>query len=460
MILHPDWVLKFREKGTEIRVLKGNYYLYKITSKWNPEKKRPQKITERFLGTIKPEGLIPSKTDQLREKHKSVSVKEFGASYFIYNQNLDILQVLQELFPESWKEIFVGAYCKVVHNAPVRSFDFFYQTSFLSEMMPLALVDDINMLKLFENLSLKNKQITDFFTRFSMPDDYVIVDNHILTSEFNPLKQDKKGINYFPVLFFSPEKMMPVAYNLAFRNDEIGSAIGKSIAGNGFQNIILLTKLFDNQLINTLNCNLYYIKRVNASVDNIDYSKFTNTVINDRFVYNNTEIICIGYISDNQQFLLFAEPSVIKELENSDFSKIEYLISNYSIDNQFTIEPLLLTTNLKNISTEKIYTYYLAQYELKGLIQILKESFNADKSFLDDKNKMYGWMLINFVASLLYFRTTSLLRSKDLYNKYSANDILGFLLQIKKLKIDNIWYLSDSHTKYKEIADTLGLTFR
>ncbi|HEY9206201.1 MAG TPA: IS1634 family transposase, partial [Candidatus Methanoperedens sp.] len=47
---HPDWVLKHKTKGTEIRKLGKYYYLYKIRSEYDKEKKRAKKITEKFLG--------------------------------------------------------------------------------------------------------------------------------------------------------------------------------------------------------------------------------------------------------------------------------------------------------------------------------------------------------------------------------------------------------------------------
>ena len=34
--LHPEWALACKRKGTELRLLKGKYYLYEVTSKWNP----------------------------------------------------------------------------------------------------------------------------------------------------------------------------------------------------------------------------------------------------------------------------------------------------------------------------------------------------------------------------------------------------------------------------------------
>jgi hypothetical protein len=57
---HPDWVLKHKQKNTEIRNIKGRYYLYQITSKWDPQKKRTKKVTLGMVGTItEKNGLIP-----------------------------------------------------------------------------------------------------------------------------------------------------------------------------------------------------------------------------------------------------------------------------------------------------------------------------------------------------------------------------------------------------------------
>ena len=49
-----------KTKNTELRLIRGRYYLYNITSKWDPVKKRPKKITLGAVGTITEEhGLIP-----------------------------------------------------------------------------------------------------------------------------------------------------------------------------------------------------------------------------------------------------------------------------------------------------------------------------------------------------------------------------------------------------------------
>ena len=58
---HPEWVQKHKIPNTEIRCIRGKYYLYSHTSVWCPEKKRTKKITLKQIGVITEDyGLIPT----------------------------------------------------------------------------------------------------------------------------------------------------------------------------------------------------------------------------------------------------------------------------------------------------------------------------------------------------------------------------------------------------------------
>jgi hypothetical protein len=71
---HPDWALAHKRKGTELRLISGKYYLYEVTSKWSPEKKRPVKITGKLLGKItEKEGFVESEKARLRKQQREDS---------------------------------------------------------------------------------------------------------------------------------------------------------------------------------------------------------------------------------------------------------------------------------------------------------------------------------------------------------------------------------------------------
>ena len=81
----PDWVAGFdRPKGTEIKRIRGNWYLYERSWRYDPKIKRSRKVSGRCLGKITPDGLVPSVSRAERAgraKAPAVSdVVEVGAS--------------------------------------------------------------------------------------------------------------------------------------------------------------------------------------------------------------------------------------------------------------------------------------------------------------------------------------------------------------------------------------------
>jgi len=70
--VHPDWALKQKRPGTELRYIRGIYYLYGVSSKWNKEKKRAQKVTGKILGRVTENGFIESARRQILDGKSKV----------------------------------------------------------------------------------------------------------------------------------------------------------------------------------------------------------------------------------------------------------------------------------------------------------------------------------------------------------------------------------------------------
>lgn len=89
--VYPDWVQKYREKGTTVKKVGNNFYLYKHSSKRVAGKKYPVPV-DTYIGKLTPEGLQKEKT---RKKIGSgdIEVKEFGFS-----------RAVEQLCPQCWKE--------------------------------------------------------------------------------------------------------------------------------------------------------------------------------------------------------------------------------------------------------------------------------------------------------------------------------------------------------------------
>ena len=85
---YPDWVNSFKEKGTSVKKVGNEYYLYRSTSKRVPGKKYPQPVQE-YIGVITKGGVIKSKARKISLDR--VRVYEYGMSY-----------ALQTLLPEAF----------------------------------------------------------------------------------------------------------------------------------------------------------------------------------------------------------------------------------------------------------------------------------------------------------------------------------------------------------------------
>ena len=114
MSKYPDWVNTHKEKGTSIKKVGNEYYLYRSTSKRVPGKKYPQPIQE-YIGTITKDGVL--KTNVRKISTDRVRVYEYGMSY-----------TLQKLLPEAFlinsrdKETLRLAFLHIVKHFSPRSY--------------------------------------------------------------------------------------------------------------------------------------------------------------------------------------------------------------------------------------------------------------------------------------------------------------------------------------------------
>src|SRR3989338_7401719 len=117
----PEWVLRQKPKGTQIIVKKDGFYLYKIKSVWDSVKKRPRKITEKYLGKITEDGIIKSKHERVLSSLNHITIKEFGASALLNHLEQDLKSKLKKYFPNDWEEIFLFAAFRFFESSPMKN---------------------------------------------------------------------------------------------------------------------------------------------------------------------------------------------------------------------------------------------------------------------------------------------------------------------------------------------------
>ena len=165
MANYPEWVLKFKKKGTAIHKIGNNYYLYEIGSIWDPKLKRARKVTKRYLGKITEDGIIPPKPKNKITKFPK-DIKEYGISHLLLEENSDILNLLKEYFPYWYKELFIISSIRFIHKSPLKNIHIHYEDSFLSVALKGARVSSKSIHNLLWEIGGNRSNIAAFLRRF------------------------------------------------------------------------------------------------------------------------------------------------------------------------------------------------------------------------------------------------------------------------------------------------------
>lgn len=117
----PDWVEKYRTKGTAINKVKDKYYLYRVHSERIKGTNKVRKINDEYLGRITEEGLIPPKV-----KSNDYVIKIFGLTAFIFSSCEKIIKSLIIRFPSRYNKLFPLAIIKYFFNNDLNEYNEHY----------------------------------------------------------------------------------------------------------------------------------------------------------------------------------------------------------------------------------------------------------------------------------------------------------------------------------------------
>ena len=106
--VYPDWVQEQKTRGTTVKKVGNNYYLYKHSSKRVPGKKNPVPV-DTYIGKVTPDGIEKGTAKKVATNDTEVVVKEFGFS-----------RAVELLCPVGWKEPLGGMWQDVLDFIIVR----------------------------------------------------------------------------------------------------------------------------------------------------------------------------------------------------------------------------------------------------------------------------------------------------------------------------------------------------
>jgi hypothetical protein len=518
---HPLWATKFRTPGTELRLINGKYYLYQYTTVYDPVKKRAKKISGNLLGSItEQDGFLASAKHLLRmqcqqqnqqqlpqqnqekqqeqqkqEKLKLGPTREFGISNYILNRFQAFALQLEKVFGNLWQHIMLLAYCRLVAQAPIKNMAHLIEQSWLQQHWQPTALDAKKVSELLKDLGQNREQAVEYMQAFLGEEAYFLADTTHIPSKSVNISLTKKGrtsrAHYDPqvhiLYLYGATSQKPAFYRLhagnvreikAFKLTMLESGVkdGTIIGDKGFYSQANIAMLEAEKL--------HYIIPLKRDSTLVDYSTLQANTFKkgnnffeheQRFIWHEERMIASeGKEAKGEEgeegeegkkrkrVVMFLDEALRIKEEHDYLARMkthpeEYNQAGY-LNKKDQFGTISLITNVKGKSAQEVYVAYKSRMAIETMFDSMKNVLDADKTYMQDEDRLQGWMFINHVALQFYQEIYLELQEKGLNSKYSVKDFLMLLREIRKVKINGEWHQAEITTSVEKLLNKLQLT--
>lgn len=474
---YPNWVISHRKPGTELRHINGHYYLYAVSSYYDPVRKKGRKKTGVLLGKItEADGFVASEERRLKKGTsqnvdlKKITVRECGFTDFLEVYGKSIEQKLKEFFPKHYKLIIYIAYARFVHNSPINRMPLVIGKSMLS----VGEKEQIYPQKLSATLAEIGRDRSTcvaYMQSFIKSGEHLLID---MTNMFNgstTMYYTKEGYNSEMVFdtqvnlmyIYSPSSRQPLFYKILNGNSREVVGFKNTLLESGLKDAVIIADkgFYSKANIDLLEQNgLSYIIPLKRDNTLIDYAMLSETS-NDYFKYEDRIIWTAEYEKDGFIVRLFKDDQ-LKTQEQKDYLKrIDAKTEGYTRE-KFNerlqrFGTFALLSNLKDTQPQQIYAKYKSRNAIEVMFDGVKTVLKADVSYMQKEETLNGWMFVNHVALQWYYIIYALLVEHELLSKYSVSHFVTELKEHRKVFIGDKWVEEPLIKQTKKILTKLNI---
>lgn len=461
--IYPDWVEKHRGEGKEIKLIGGRYYL--TSYEYRTVDGRRKKVSTGTLGTIRPEGLIPSCKKGQTIRSQVTAPLEYGASFLLESLGKDILSNLNETFSSRLSnQIFEMAKIGLVSPSPFKRMDLIYSNSYDSRLRPNLPLSPSTITAVLNEIGSNREAQLNFMRKYYDGTEFIIFDGTRLVSHslgekgYNHCNIDDPQMNLQYCFSLKPEKK-PI-YFKGFAGDKTDISVLKTciqesgltdmifIADKGYysgSNAEELTKNGISYIMPVKRCDkrIDYASVDMSSMDGFDgFFSFQSRPIFYKTIQRASPAGTESHDGKTEKktpcetiVLYFDQKMRGKEIMDSTRGKdggIEELK-----ERKFrSMGTIALATTIKEEKTPKeIYEIYKERELIEDANDAYKNVMRKNASYLQSTNSYYGWLFINHITLLLYYRVYNKIKEKGMTSKYSVADVIE---QTKRITIQEV----------------------
>ena len=446
------WMKKVVEEArskygpVEVKNIGNNYYLSKVSSVYDPEKKRARKISGEYIGKITPSGVVRA----VRRSSAPRSVYEYGNAKLLYDLSSNIIDGLKSHFPSLWREAFAMSVVRSIRHAPMKYMDAGWDKLYLSSEMEASMSPSI-LSSTLRSIGRDWESQRSFFRDMMKKGDTILFDISSIFSNGENVLLAEKGYNRHRI------NLRQINFAMAFSRSDFIPTVLKPLPGSvrDVKSLISFLREFDiknsilvldrgffsyHNIEYFLNNDIDFIQPLSRSSKIIDYSVQMKSVLTYRnrgIRHSRVDVTGIMKrsisIKDDRNVFLYLYEDV--KLRGEEESNLILLLSDKRIK-KYDGNRLGKISILSSLDMDggSLYSIYKSREDVEQSFDAMKNELEEDKTYLQDDESIWGYFFVTFLSLYQHYRVLSLIRSKDLVGKLSVNEVLLQLSRVYLVK--------------------------
>jgi hypothetical protein len=198
------------------------------------------------------------------------------------------------------------------------------------------------------------------------------------------------------------------------------------------------------------------LRRSNAIVNYNPLLQADFKKTNNYFIYQKRIIWYYEYKNADRTYTTFLDERLRVDEEQDYLQRIETHPEKYSIEEYHQKLHTFGTLTLVHYTTseqsaKQIYEAYKKRNEIEVMFDAYKNFLEADKTHMQNRFVLEGWLFVNFLAMIAYHKLHDRLKNAQLLTKISPKDIIETAKMTHQLKIRGVWHRSEMTKKVQNI---------
>ncbi len=457
------WLAEQRARGTkclELKMIGTQVYVYNSTSVWDKVKKRPKKVST-YVGKLdETEGLLPGEKRKVVEKVRNVF--EYGEPAIIGTAMDDILPLLQENFPDHWRELYALAAVRSSGAVPLKRASAVWERWYDAHDINPDL-DPKNLGRMLREVGVDREGQTAIFKQLAVEGEVLVYDLSSFYSQSDEISMAEKGHNkdhcQLPqinlALLCDSTTGRPTMIRALPGSVKDVRTIFNSIMEMDLKNktLIMDRGFFSAEVLKFLEAHeLRFLMPVWRSSNLYKVRIHLTTP----FEYQERIIRSGRRKHGNGWLYLYQDLKMEAEEKSTAYRKfLEKRITREELDEAVAVAGNILMVSNIDDTPENVYLLYKQRDAVEKLFDTYKTVLHADRSYLQDDEAVFGHVFVSFLSLYAYTGMEQRIREAGLTARLSPLDVIEIFRKVYLVEQGKETYLTEVPKKVADLDKAL-----